>query len=62
MNKLRFYRERQGLTQIELGFKVGLSGAQICHIENGVKDTNGSKWKLIAKALDCSIDDLLKES
>ena len=59
MNNLRTYRERAGLTQPELGFKVGLSGVMICQIEKGVKDTTGSKWKLIADVLDCSVDDLL---
>ncbi len=59
LNNLRHYRERKGLTQIELGNRVGLSHAMITYIENGLKDTTGQKWKLIADALDCSVDDLL---
>lgn len=59
MNNLRTYRERKGLSQAELGNRVGLSVAAICQIENGVRDTTGSRWKLIAKTLECSLDELL---
>ena len=59
-NNLRTFRERRGMTQTELGERIGLSAVSICHIENGLKETVGSKWKLIAEALDCSVDELLR--
>lgn len=59
MNNLRTYRERKGMTQTELGLKVGLSTVTICHLEKGLKETTGTKWKLLAKALDCTVDELL---
>jgi transcriptional regulator with XRE-family HTH domain len=38
VSALRSYRERNGLSQADLGGKVGVSAAQICRIEKGLRN------------------------
>lgn len=59
LNRLRKRREEMGMTQAELGMKVGLSPVTVCQIEKGLKDTSGERWKIIASALECTTDELL---
>lgn len=59
MNRLRYYRERAGMTQTELAEKSGVEQPEISKAEKGVKDLKGASWASIAKALDCSVDELL---
>lgn len=40
-NKIKFYREMEGLTTRELGEKVGVSHAEISRLENGLKANIG---------------------
>ena len=61
MNNLRTYRKLRGMSQTELGQKVGLSTVMIHYLEEGLKETTGTKWKLLAKALDCTVDELFGE-
>lgn len=59
MNKLQYYRERVGMTQTELAEKSGVEQPEISKTEKGVKDLKGSNWASIARALGCSVDELL---
>lgn len=59
MNNLEFYRKKAGLTQEELSKKTGILTSGICRVEKGVSDFNGQRWKIIAEALGCSVDELL---
>lgn len=60
MNKLEHYRLMRGMTQTELAEKSGVLQTEISRAEKGVKDLKGANWASLAKALDCSIDELLK--
>jgi len=56
-------RTSEGLTQVELSQKSALSQSQISQVEKGVSEniTIGN-LRNIAKALNCSVIDLLPES
>lgn len=60
MNKLEHYRLMKGMTQTELAEKSGVLQTEISRAEKGVKDLKGANWASLAKALGCSIDELLK--
>lgn len=59
MNNLEYMRRKAGLTQKELADKSGISESAICRAEKGVTDLPGTRWKALAKALGCSLDELL---
>ena len=58
-NNLTYFRTKAGLTIKELSKKTTISESVICRAESGVADMPGNRWVIIAKALDCSLDDLL---
>ena len=58
--KVRNYRRQKGLSQEQLGELVGFSQSKISKIENGDWDSL-SDLRLIAKALDVPIEELVKE-
>jgi putative transcriptional regulator len=57
-SKLKMKRTQQGLTQLELAKKIGVSESYICQIENG-KMISIKKLDKLAKALGCELKDLL---
>lgn len=57
-SKLKMMRNKQGLTQLELAKKIGVSESYICQIENG-KMISIKKLDKLAKALGCEPRDLL---
>lgn len=59
MNRLEHYRLSRGLTQIELAEKSGILQSEISRAEKGAKDLKGQHWVSIAKALDCTVEELL---
>ncbi|MEE0944917.1 MAG: helix-turn-helix transcriptional regulator [Clostridia bacterium] len=59
MNNLRYYREKAGLTLAELANRTGIVESSINRAEHGVTDLTGQRWKILAKALGCTIDELL---
>lgn len=59
MNRLKYYRELKGITQTELAEKSGVEQPEISRAEKGVKDLKGSHLVSIARALECSVDELL---
>lgn len=62
MSKLKQCRTKAGITQKELAEKTDISLRTLQHYEQGSKDLTTAAaitvWK-IAKALDCSIEDLI---
>ena len=53
-------REELNISQSELGRRLGKSRAAICKIEKGERDINTKNLAEMAKALECSIADLVK--
>ena len=58
---VRAYRLKRGLEQKELALILGLAGPTISNIERNVKNPSLKTSERIAKALHCTVDDLLKE-
>lgn len=56
---IRAFREKLGMTQLELSEVVGRSRAQIANIESGRSDLPISMLARFAKALGCSMKDLV---
>ena len=54
-------REEKGFAQNSLAERVGVSRTMITHIERGVKIPSLALAYEIAKALNCTIDDLCRE-
>lgn len=59
MNKLEYFRQRAGMTQVELAKNSGVEQPEISKAEKGVKDLKGANWASIARVLKCSVDELL---
>lgn len=59
-NKLRFFREKEGLTLKDLSEKTGIGISNICRVELGATDFSGQRWLIIADALGCTVDELLR--
>lgn len=57
--KIRALRKRRNLTQEELASKVGVTKAQICAIELGVRTLSVPIARAIASALECDITDIV---
>lgn len=60
-NAIKNKREELNISQVELAKRIGKSKSMICKIEKGVNDINTKNLAEIAKVLDCSICDLIKE-
>ena len=58
--RLRKYRRQKGLSQEQLGAMIGFSQSKISKIENGDWDSL-SDLRLIAKALEVKIEELVKD-
>mgnify|MGYP003292708470 CR=1 FL=1 len=54
---LKQFREKKGLSQTELGKKVGLKQVTISQYENGTRKPNLTIAKKIADTLEISLDD-----
>ena len=52
-------RERAGITQVELAGMLGVNQSSVCQWENGQTLPKTSLLVPLAKALGCTIDDLL---
>ena len=57
---LRKIRLAKGMTQSDLCEKIGADVSYISNVENGNKNPTLSTIERIAKALDVSLDDLMK--
>jgi transcriptional regulator with XRE-family HTH domain len=58
--RIRELRRQRGWSQEQLGAMIGFSQSKISKIENGYCDSL-SDLKLIAKALDVKLEDLVRE-
>ncbi len=58
---IRLLRVTKRMSQEELGKKADVSGTMISYIEKGAKPLPLKTGYLIAKALDCKIDDLIEK-
>lgn len=58
-NAIAQKRIEHGLTQKELAEKIGCYPKDVCRWENGVRTPTAESLVKIAKALDCTLDDLV---
>lgn len=58
---IRLLRISKKMSQEELGKKVNVSASMISYIETGLKPLPLKTGYLIAKALDCTVDDLIEK-
>jgi DNA-binding XRE family transcriptional regulator len=61
MRNLVKFREKQGLTRAELADKVGITRQSICNYEIGLQDPNVMVGRIIASALNITIDELVED-
>lgn len=64
MNVLKYYREQKGWTQEELADHSGVNYRIITYYEQGYRNLDGAHGKTIyklAKALGCSMEDLITD-
>lgn len=63
MNKLKQFREKAAMSQLQLSIESGINVRMIQHYEQGVKDMNKANaitiYKL-SKALGCNMEDLIE--
>ena len=59
---IRLRRIAKRMSQKQLAKKAAVSATMISYIETGVKSVSVKTLYLMAKALDCTTDDLLKEN
>ena len=57
---IRYMRERKEMMQTELAKKCGITSMHLSYIERGLRSPSVSTLQAIAKALNCTIDQLLK--
>ena len=60
--RIKAAREKAGLTQVQLGEKVGVSGVAIMRYENGTREPRYDRLKRISDALGISIYELFDGS
>jgi transcriptional regulator with XRE-family HTH domain len=59
--KIRGYRNQQGISQEELGQKLGVSFQQVQKYEKGINRVSGARMQQIAQIFSCTVADLLPE-
>lgn len=58
-NKVKEYREKKNMTQLDLSQKSGVSRVTISQIESGIERNTSSRTLLkIAKALDTTVENI----
>ena len=58
--RLRFWRERRALTQLELAEQIGITRVALMRIEMGQADPRPKTTRALAKALGVRLDDLME--
>lgn len=61
MKKIKAFRKEAGLTQQELGEKIGVSYQTICMWERGITHPRYGKLVELCKLFGCTIGELLTE-
>lgn len=59
---IEFYRTARGLSTTELGNKIGLSQSTISKYENSARNPSDETVESIAKALDITVEELIKQA
>lgn len=59
--KIKELIEKKGISMRVLAAKVGVSEAMISYIVNGLKEPSVTVLARIAKELECTVDELIKE-
>ncbi len=59
MNKMRFYRRLNNISQEELAKILNVSRSQISNIEKGLSELNESKIKTLCELFKITADELL---
>lgn len=62
MNAIKVLREKAGLTQQQLGELLGVRQSTVAMWETAGCHPRASKLPLLAKALQCNIDELYREN
>jgi len=60
MIKMQAIRKSQKITQGDLAYKIGVRPMTIYYYEAGVRMPNAATLKKLARALNCSIDDIVE--
>jgi ribosome-binding protein aMBF1 (putative translation factor) len=58
MNRIKEFRERQGLTQVDLSFKIRTASTNICAYENGRLIPGPKVKRVLAKVLKTTPEEL----
>ena len=58
LRKLRNLRQKEGLTQQELGELLGLTGSAISNIERGTRGPSMEFMQKVSELFDQSVDDI----
>ena len=61
MEQIKLLRQRKGMTQKELAEKLRVSQQNVSRWETGEVIPRLNKLKLIAEALECTIDELCRD-
>jgi transcriptional regulator with XRE-family HTH domain len=59
--RIREIRKERGMTQKELAQMVGVDQSAVAQWETGTSGPHRNKLSKLAQALECTVDDLLKE-
>jgi transcriptional regulator with XRE-family HTH domain len=59
MNRIKFLREERGITTIELGKKIGVTGPAITNYENEKRKIPPKRMQMLADFFDVSLDYLM---
>ena len=57
--KLMYERKKAGLTQGQLGERVGVKGFAVYQWEKGSRQPNAEMLNKLASALSCKVDDII---
>lgn len=57
--RIKYYRQKRGLTQEQLAFDIHTSAAYISNIERSIKKPSLQKIILISEVLEISVDELI---
>lgn len=60
LTRIKELREALGLTQIQLGEKIGVGQSAVASWETGVAIPRSDKLPELAKILNCTIDELFR--
>lgn len=60
--RIKYYRQKRGLTQEQLAFDIHTSAAYISNIERSIKKPSLQKIILISEILEISVDELIGSS